>query len=94
MLIIINIIILLMPIYFQPHIMPRINKRILDAPLHMPRYLTIPDHGPCPSKIISDYHHLPLAKHIKCMMGRIRYLSRSGFYQIQYIFRKPVGKVE
>ncbi|VDN59239.1 unnamed protein product [Dracunculus medinensis] len=61
----------------QPHIMPRINKRILDAPLHMPRYLTIPDHGPCPSKIISDYHHLPLAKHIKCMMGRIRYLSRS-----------------
>lgn len=64
---------------FQPEVMPRINKRVLDAPSYWDAlYLDLTDTKPCQMKSSSQFYQLSEAEYNQCIMRRIRYITRTG----------------
>uniref|UniRef100_A0A914ZER9 UDP-glucose:glycoprotein glucosyltransferase 1 n=3 Tax=Parascaris TaxID=6254 RepID=A0A914ZER9_PARUN len=62
----------------QPEVMPRINKRVLDAPSYWDAlYLDLTDTGPCQMKSSSQLYQLSDAEYNQCIMRRIRYITRT-----------------
>ncbi|GMR33603.1 hypothetical protein PMAYCL1PPCAC_03798, partial [Pristionchus mayeri] len=59
----------------QGDVMPRLNKRVLDAPATK-RYLDLTDTTPCTVKSLSDFARLSDAKKAGCVAERVRYVQR------------------
>uniref|UniRef100_F1KR85 UDP-glucose:glycoprotein glucosyltransferase 1 n=1 Tax=Ascaris suum TaxID=6253 RepID=F1KR85_ASCSU len=79
----------------QPEVMPRINKRVLDAPSYWDAlYLDLTDTKPCQMKSSSQFYQLSDAEYNQCIMRRIRYITRTDEERTRPITLWVVGDFE